>query len=270
MADKKYYWLKLKDNFFEQEDIRLVEGMKNGKDYIIFLLKLQLKSINTGGYLLYKNTIPYSEDMLATITNTDVDIVRNALRVYLSLGIMERLDNGALFMEEVEKLIGAETEWAGKKREWRNKQIPEDNVLKLSSPSPDRVRQEIDKEKEIDKDNNSGTSPQKKNFSPPTLEEVKAYCKERDNKVNAEKWYDFYISKGWMIGKNKMRDWKAAVRTWEDNGKTPQKNKFNNIEPRQYQPDHGERFIERPTTYTDDDIAKALEERKNSKLNFNS
>lgn len=150
MAEKKYYWLKLKDNFFEQEDTKLVEGMKNGKDYIIFLLKLQLKSINTDGYLLYKNTIPYSEDMLAIITNTDVDIVRNALKVFLDLGMIERLDNGALFMEEVQKLTGAETEWAEKKREWRNKQLIKDNVLKLSEPSPSEVRQEIDKEIDIE------------------------------------------------------------------------------------------------------------------------
>ncbi|MGE5631347.1 MAG: hypothetical protein ACM3TR_09660 [Caulobacteraceae bacterium] len=52
-------------------------------------------------------------------------------------------------------------------------------------------------------------------FIPPTLEEVKAYCLERNNKVDPEKWHDFYSSKGWMVGKNKMKDWKAAVRTWE-------------------------------------------------------
>jgi len=54
-----------------------------------------------------------------------------------------------------------------------------------------------------------------KRFIPPTLEEVKKYCSERKNNVDAEKWLDFYESKGWMIGKNKMKSWKAAVRTWE-------------------------------------------------------
>ena len=52
-------------------------------------------------------------------------------------------------------------------------------------------------------------------FIPPTLEEVTSYCKERNNSVDPQKWYDFYSAKGWMIGKNKMKDWKAAVRTWE-------------------------------------------------------
>lgn len=63
----------------------------------------------------------------------------------------------------------------------------------------------------IDKNiNNKGTK-----FVPPTLEEVTAYCKERKNSVDPETFVDFYESKGWLIGKNKMKDWKAAVRTWE-------------------------------------------------------
>ncbi|MDQ7094182.1 hypothetical protein REC12_11335 [Desulfosporosinus sp. PR] len=56
-------------------------------------------------------------------------------------------------------------------------------------------------------------------FSPPTIEEVQAYCLERNNNVDADKWHNFYSSKGWMVGKNKMKDWKAAVRTWENKDK---------------------------------------------------
>ena len=54
-----------------------------------------------------------------------------------------------------------------------------------------------------------------KRFKPPTLEQVREYCQERGNSVDPEAWMDFYTSKGWMVGKNKMKDWKAAVRTWE-------------------------------------------------------
>ena len=60
-----------------------------------------------------------------------------------------------------------------------------------------------------------GSSNSAKRFTPPTLAEVKAYCEERGNNVDPERFIDFYESKGWMIGKNKMKDWKAAVRTWE-------------------------------------------------------
>jgi len=60
----------------------------------------------------------------------------------------------------------------------------------------------------------------RKIFTPPTIEQVKEYCKERNNNVNADHWLNFYEAKGWMIGKNKMKDWKAAVRTWESNSFT--------------------------------------------------
>ena len=53
-----------------------------------------------------------------------------------------------------------------------------------------------------------------KKFIPPTVEQVSAYCRERDNSVNAEKFVDFYQSKGWLVGKSKMKDWRAAVRNW--------------------------------------------------------
>ncbi len=69
----------------------------------------------------------------------------------------------------------------------------------------------------IDKSNKErGTS---RNFVPPTLSEVKAYCQERNNGINPQSFIDFYSSKGWFVGKNKMKDWKAAVRTWEQRRK---------------------------------------------------
>jgi len=70
--------------------------------------------------------------------------------------------------------------------------------------------------------NSKGKSKKKeiKVFIEPTLEEVKNYCTERKNSVDANKWLNFYISKGWLIGKNKMKDWQAAVRTWEEDKPT--------------------------------------------------
>ena len=66
---------------------------------------------------------------------------------------------------------------------------------------------------------NESSKSASKRFTPPTLQEVKAYCIERGNTVDPERFVDFYESKGWMVGKNKMKDWKAAVRTWEQKDK---------------------------------------------------
>lgn len=66
-------------------------------------------------------------------------------------------------------------------------------------------------------DNKRETAPQKR-FTPPTLEDVAAYCAERQNNVDAQKFVDYYTANGWQVGRNKMKDWKAAVRNWERNG----------------------------------------------------
>ena len=83
----------------------------------------------------------------------------------------------------------------------------------------------------------SGDTSRCKKFIPPSVDEVRAYCQERNNKVDAQSFVDFYESKGWYVGKNKMKDWKAAVRTWEksDNQKSKTvKTTFNNIQQRDY------------------------------------
>lgn len=118
---KKYYWLKLNLDFFDREEVKLIENMPNGKEYIIFYMKLLLKSANSEGRLMFREVIPYTDDMLASITGTNIDIVRSAVKLFLSLGMMQKLDNGALFMHEVQNMIGCETEYAKKKREYREK-----------------------------------------------------------------------------------------------------------------------------------------------------
>jgi hypothetical protein len=79
-------------------------------------------------------------------------------------------------------------------------------------------RKSIELHTELHKENIGSICASPKRFTKPSLEEVKQYCAERGNKVDAEKWYDYYEANGWKVGKNSMKDWKASVRTWERNG----------------------------------------------------
>ena len=143
----KLYWLKLKRDFFKRHDIRVIEAMPNGKDYVLFYLKLLVESVDHEGELRFSNTIPYNEEMLAAITATNVDIVRAAMKLFVSLELVEIYDDMTIYMREIEKLTGSETKWAEKKRLYRAK---EDNVLALSPPCLPDVRQEYrDKSIEI-------------------------------------------------------------------------------------------------------------------------
>ncbi len=152
--DKRYYWLKLKDDFFEDETIKLLKEMDNGKDYIIFLLQLRLKAINTDGYLSFKGLMPYNEKMLATITGTNVDIVKSALKIFQEIGLMDKLDDGTLYMKHIEELIGSEGSSAKRMREHREKLqlLPEKASQCDSDVQYSDIEIEIDKELEKDTD----------------------------------------------------------------------------------------------------------------------
>lgn len=223
MSGKRYYWLKLKRDFFKRHDIRIIESMPNGKDYILFYLKLLCESIDHDGTLRFSEQIPYSEEMLATITDTNVDIVRNAVRIFTELDMMEVLDDGTLYMNEVEKLIGSETEWAEKKRIYRD--LKKDQIGQIEDIVP--LLSDKSKSKSKSKNNSRG-------FTPPTLEEVSEYCSQRKNKVDPQHFIDYYQSQNWKKSNGqKLSDWKAAVRTWEQRDKEKTKGtKFQNFEQR--------------------------------------
>lgn len=88
--------------------------------------------------------------------------------------------------------------------------------MQANAANADKSSKDKDKDKDKD-DDKKGNGAREARFTPPSVEEVAAYCLERENNVDASRFVDFYSSKGWMVGKSKMKDWKAAVRNWERN-----------------------------------------------------
>lgn len=136
--NKRFYWLKLDKDFFKRHDIVIIESMPNGKDYILFYLKLLCESTSHEGYLRFSPTIPYNEEMLATLTRTNVDIVRSAIKIFTELNMMAVLDDGTLYIEQVQKMIGSAT------GQTLRKQLGGNAVVKSTTEI------EIEKEKDID------------------------------------------------------------------------------------------------------------------------
>ena len=120
--DKRYYWLKLNKNFFKQHEIIIIEAMPNGKDYLIFYLKLLAESVAHEGNLRFSDKLPYNDVMLSALTNTNVDIVRSALKVFEELHMIEILEDGTVHMNETKNMIGSETGVAKRVREYRERQ----------------------------------------------------------------------------------------------------------------------------------------------------
>lgn len=121
--NKRYYWLKLDRNFFKRHDITVIEAMPNGKDYILFYLKLLCESIDHNGELRFSETIPYSEEMLSAVTHTNIDIVRTAVKIFSELGMLEMMSDETIYMTELEKMVGSETGMAKYMRD-RKKALP--------------------------------------------------------------------------------------------------------------------------------------------------
>lgn len=157
MADsKKFYWLKLKRDFFKRHDIRIIEEMPNGKDYVLFYLKLLLESIDHEGSLRFSDTIPYNEQMLSVVTNTNVDIVRSAMKLFTELNLMEVLDDATIYMAEVNSMIGSESWSAERVRRFRQKQqalLCNADVTSCNEEKEIEIKKDIDKDIEIEREN---------------------------------------------------------------------------------------------------------------------
>ena len=154
MSDnRKYYYLKLKENYFDDDSIVLLESMQDGVLYSNILLKLYLKSLKHGGRLQLDENIPYTAQMIATITRQQIGTVERALQIFLKLGLVEVLDSGTFYMSNIELLIGQSSTEAERKRAARlqNKALsaPRTNDGHLSDIRPPEI--EIELEKEIEK-----------------------------------------------------------------------------------------------------------------------
>ena len=161
MADnRKYYYLKLKENFFDSDSIVLLEDMKDGILYSNILLKLYLKSLKNGGKLQLDEHIPYTAQMIATLTRHQIGTVERALEIFRQLGLVEQLDSGAFYMTDIELMIGQSSTEAERKRAARleNKALlpPRTKGGHLSDIRPPEIEIELEIEKELERELEKG------------------------------------------------------------------------------------------------------------------
>ncbi|HEP1510580.1 TPA: phage replisome organizer N-terminal domain-containing protein [Streptococcus pyogenes] len=146
MADnKKYYYLKLKENFFESDEAIILESMPDGYIYSNILLKLYLRSLKNDGLLMFNNLIPYNAQMLATITRHQVGTVEKAIQIFRDLQLIEILDNGAIYMTNIQNFVGKSSTEADRIRKLRAKNNSGVQMLNKCTPE---IEIELDKEKE--------------------------------------------------------------------------------------------------------------------------
>lgn len=208
--NKRYYWLKLQENFFEDDTIDFIEGQENGEKYVLFYLKLCLKALKNEGKLIRyvgEMLLPYNDVGIAKLTRTDIDVVRSALTLFSRIGLIKKMDSGEIYLTQLNEMVGTETQKAKYMRQRRLEQ--KGNIVTPLLPEC-----YTDIELDIDTEKDSCNEGQQQ-FKKPTIKEIQDYCSERGNKINAEYFFDYYEAKGWIVGKGKMKDWKAVIRVWE-------------------------------------------------------
>ena len=201
--------------------------------------------------------VPYDVNKIVRDTkHFDPETVTEALELYKKLGLICYDSNGSLSIANHNEMVGSESasKEAKKKRQYRSKQkvnntsdqiddntvdtkvdnevdmivdkkvdtsgtkCPQHKGTKCPTEYRDKSIEIRDKSIDIEIDKEKEKDIRKSNrFAPPSVDDVRAYCNERHNNVDPERFVDYYESNGWKVGKNKMKDWKATVRSWEHN-----------------------------------------------------
>ena len=218
---KRYFWLKLHKDFFQRKEIKRLRKIAGGDTYTIIYLKMLLRSIMSDGKLYFDGLEDDFASELALDLDEKEENVQITIQYLLKSGLLEMCSDEEYYLPDTKYSTGCETAVASRVRKHRERKKAlqcNADVTQVKHLCNGEKEIEIEKEieKEIELDTKANKSPTKaKRFVKPTINEIQDYCIERNNNVNAEHFFDYYESNGWKVGKNSMKDWKAAVRTWE-------------------------------------------------------
>lgn len=235
-------WIKIVVDIFDDDKIKLIEALPDGDSIIVCWFKLLCLAgqKNNCGILMLNDRIAYTDEMLATVFRRPLQTVRLALETFQQFGMIEIM-NGTITISNWEKHqnldkmqeIREYNRLAQQRSRARRRELAAVNDKSMTS----QPCHDTDIDKDIDKDIENiegGKPPRAPAFKPPTVEEVAAYCQERQNGIDPEAFVTFYEGTNWFRGKTKIKDWKACVRTWERRDReTPPREKPQQ-KPKQY------------------------------------
>lgn len=230
MAEKRYYWMKLKDDFFTSKRIKRLRNLAGGDTYTIIYLKMQLKSLKDGGRLYFDGVMDNFADELALDIDEKPDDVRVTVSYLLSVGLLETDDESTYNLTYLENLIGSETSHTQRQRDYiqrkkaREASFCDAQVTQMLRSCDADI--EIEKEIDIEIENPPISPPKRRkqkktasDFVPPTLEEVTAYARERNSPVDPNKFWTFFHEGNWIDTNGKpVLSWKQKFLTWEQYG----------------------------------------------------
>lgn len=211
--NKRYYWLKLSEDFFGQKEIKQLRKMAGGDTFTIIYLKMLLRSLKNDGRLYYEGIEQDFSSELALDLDEEVENVKLTVAYLMAKNILVQggVDEYALLTAD--EMTGSEGESARRMRKMRLQKL----IASQSDGLVTKSDTEIDIDTDIDTDQEKRDRKTRKRFNPPTVDEVSAYANEKGwkpSEFDPEYFINFYASKGWKIGKNTMTNWKASASGW--------------------------------------------------------
>lgn len=222
--NKRYYWIKLKDTFFTSDTVDFLMSQKDGANYVVLYQMLCLKAANTNGELsrqIGEIIVPFDIDKIhRDCKYFSVDTIRVALELYKKLGLIYEQENGILQITNFANLIGSESQNAIYKRQQREEGKRLESVQQMSNKRLD-IREKRKEIRDIEGDINPAPAREEgfAAFTPPTLDEVKTFVEARGlDKVDAERFYNWFAASDWYRGRTRVVNWQAEVCNWQRRG----------------------------------------------------
>ena len=177
MSDNKhYYYIKLKADYFDTDEMIVLESMPDGYKYSNILLKFILRSLRNEGKLMFNNKIPFNSVMLSQVTRHSVGDIEKAVKLFQDLNLIEILENGAIYINDIQNFIGKSSTEADRKRDYRNRIDDDKKILgHLSEECPDINPPELELELKLKKE--LKLENKKDKFK--SLMELKSFCIEK-------------------------------------------------------------------------------------------
>lgn len=178
--NRKYYFLKLKEDFFEQDTIILLESLKDGVLYSNILIKMYLKSLQFNGFLKVNEHLSLTTEMIATLTRHEVGTVERAVKIFLELGLAETTDTGTIYMSQIEMLVGkSSTEGERKKLSRLRKEKEKSTPMQIGLSDTEGQKADICppeyRDKSIENRDYIRESEREKDTHAPTRQEINFY-----------------------------------------------------------------------------------------------
>lgn len=222
---KRFYYLKMRFDFFERPEIMMIMSMENGPAIITLFIQMIGKAANRAGYLKFSDSEPYTADIISIVFRTTKEIATAALVALQRFHLIDILDDKTIVILNINDFVGSETVWAEKKRQQRDKKRTKkgqskDNEGTMSPNCPIEIDIDIEKDIEIDKEIEKEKEDDDLNgidVVTHARDEIVEFCQKNCPHIDPNGFFNYYERRGWTIKGERIDDWRSLAAAWEEN-----------------------------------------------------